>query len=336
MKQFLIKISYTVLPFLFLFYAIAVYYKFCILPHESGDLGRLGKITFGKDYVQAIESHYLTDIMVDNFNGEICNTYDIITIGDSFSQQGVSGYQNYLAHYQNERILNIECLKGKGPEQTALILLNSGFFTLFPPKIVIVESVERAFVNRLLSLNFSTQYSIDEILKQYQKNTIIDDKKDLLYETINYLRICLNYNNSVRKVKLAQSLFSVYNSDLYFLKDDLLRTNINDDDLNIIYKAIDSMNQQFTSKGIEVIYIIAADKYDVYTPFIAERTYPINKTLNYFNLPDSSYIINTKLLLQPLVKNEIRDVYLANDTHWSYIASKTLAEKLMQMINSKN
>ncbi|KAA6347706.1 hypothetical protein EZS27_004796, partial [termite gut metagenome] len=214
-------------------------------------------------------------------------------------------------------------------------LFNSGFFTLFSPKIVIVESAERDFVNRLLSLNFSTKYSIDEILKQYRKNTIINDKKDLLYETINYLRICLNYNNPVRKVKLNQPLFSVYNDDLYFYKGDLSRTNTNDD-LNIIYKTIDFMNQQFSSKGIQFIYIVAVDKYNVYTPFISKNPYPINKQLDYFNFGDSLYIINTKLLLQPLVKNGIKDVYFANDTHWSYIASKALAEKLIQIIKSKN
>ncbi|KAA6319735.1 hypothetical protein EZS27_030402 [termite gut metagenome] len=336
MKRFLIKISYTVLPFLLPFCIIGIFYNFCISPNESGDLGRLGKIAFGKDYVQAIESNYLTDIMVDNFNGEICNNYDIITIGDSFSQQGVFGYQNYLAHYKNERILNIQCFRGMGPEQTALILFNSGFFTLFSPKVVIVTSCERNIVNRLLPLKFSTQYLRDEILKQYQKKRVINDEKDFVHETINYLRLCLNYNNPVRRVKLNQPLFSVYKNELYFYKDDLLRTDINGDELNIIYENISSMNQQFTSNGIQFFYIITPDKYDLYTPFIIDNPYPINKTLDYFNFPDSSYIINTKLFLQPLIKNGIKDVYMVNDTHWSYIASKALAEKLTQMINFKN
>jgi hypothetical protein len=339
MKQFLIKISYTVLPLLLFFYAVAAIYKFEIKPRESGDLGRIGKIPFGKEYDLMLEQHHLKNLMVDDFGGEEIQsgTYDIITIGDSFSGRGVSGYQNYLAHLRNKRILNIKDMNDT-PEQCAVMLMNNGFLERLSPKWVIVESVEREFADRLLSLNLSGNFPLGDMLARYEADTVkpVADKQPLLYETLNFIRLYLQYNSPVKRTKLTDSLFSVRDDRLFFYKYDLQRTNIGDNESDTIHETIDAMKQKLSSKGVKFIYVVAANKYDVYESFIENNPYPINHTLDHFRaLESTAYFINTKALLQPLLKAGVKDVYLANDSHWSYIASETLAGKIRQIMDEE-
>ena len=314
-------------------------YKFRISSNETGDLGRVGKIGFGHDYGQMFTQHYLTDNLVDDYKGEGDQKYDVITFGDSFSQRGIYGYQNYLAHIRNERVLNVKVLKKYGPEQTALIFLNSGLLANLSPKVVIVEIVERHFIAGLLALNINERLNISDIQKYYQQESMPNVRQvakipsNNLYETLNWIRLSTGFKSPVKKVQLRDTLFNVFGDKLYFFRDDLKRTQVSESEKKIVFPAIDSLKQKFEENGIQFIYVVAADKYDVYEPFIVNNPYPRNKTLDSFkHLDTTTYFINTKRLLQPAIEKGMKDVYLANDTHWSYIAYELLAHKIASLI----
>ena len=83
-----------------------------------------------------------------------------------------------------------------------------------------------------------------------------------------------------------------------------------------------------------MIFLIAADKYDVYRPFMADNSLPIDITTDALSNIFDVCVINTKWMLQEMVRNGEKDVYMVNDTHWSYKASEAVAKKLASTIDS--
>ena len=87
-------------------------------------------------------------------------------------------------------------------------------------------------------------------------------------------------------------------------------------------------------KGVRLLVMIAADKYDIYQNHIVDNPFPV-KTNN----EDIERIIGrrtslllTKRCLLPFIDKEEKDIYMFNDTHWSYKASKIIADELYQRI----
>ena len=73
------------------------------------------------------------------------------------------------------------------------------------------------------------------------------------------------------------------------------------------------------------MYLIVGDKYDVYEPFIIDK-HPHNPTLD--NCPEEPWVINTKPMLQENARKGVKDIFRINDTHWSPIGAKLVADYL--------
>lgn len=336
MRRFLIKISYTILPLWLVFVCAGLVYKYHIYPNLSGDLGRLGKLAFGHEYKQALDSNLLKECWVDDFNGRWTKGYKIVTIGDSFSQQGKAGYQNYLGFLLKSKVLNIRPAEGVFPEQLALSLLRTGRLKEMSPQVVVVETVERHWVKSLFALDFTGCPAAAEAGKQIyrKKHTAVPKSADCLYETIYWMRLRLGIDDPVKKLELNRDLFSNFDDDLYFYFADLQRTSMKKKERKKVYAVLDSLKQEFRQQGIHFVYVVAADKYDVYQPFVKDNIYPSSTQLD--SLPDvytPSYFINTVKILRPLVQRGVKDVYLATDSHWSYIASEAVAWEIASLLH---
>lgn len=331
MRRFLIKISYTVLPLWLVLFCAGLVYKFRVEPNLSGDLGRLGKFAFGHEYKQALDSNLLKECWVDDFNGKPAKGYRVITIGDSFSQQGKAGYQNYLGYFLKCRVLNIRPGDGVSPERLALTLLRTGWLREMSPGVVVVETVERHWVENLFALDFSGYPSEAAARKLIyrKKQADIPKSADCLYETVYWMRLRLKIDDPVKKVELNRELFSHFDDELYFYYADLQRTSMRKKEKEKVYAVLDSLEQEFRQQGIQLVYTVAADKYDVYQPFVKDNTYPACNQLD--SLPGArtpSYLVNTAKILRPLVRKGVKDVYIATDSHWSYIASEAVAGEI--------
>lgn len=149
LRKFIVKVAVGTSPVI-LFALACVYYNVFVHPEISGDLGALAKIPLGWEYNDRMNEPRFADCKVRHF-GEDSVAGRIFTIGDSFSQQGINGYQNFLGHQLDEIISNYPVLSSDRPEDIAIGLLNSGFFDHRPQiEWVIVESVERELTQRLL------------------------------------------------------------------------------------------------------------------------------------------------------------------------------------------
>ena len=100
MKKFLIKLSYTVLPVFVILLGLITYVSLCVVPKATGDLGHLALIEMDDEYGKSFVSRgmkvmaYTTVNTTDELKAIHVN---VLTVGDSFSQLGVDGYQNYMA-----------------------------------------------------------------------------------------------------------------------------------------------------------------------------------------------------------------------------------------------
>jgi len=336
MKRFIIKTLFYFIPFI----CILGYYKFIIRPNISGDIGALGQISFSKSYNEYLEQNYLTDnlakdtLIVSYEKFYPSKTPKIFTIGSSFSQKKIYGYQNYLAHILNDSIINIE--RNGSNFETTISLLNSGFIDSSNCKLFILEQVDRGLIWSLDKIDFKMQYKLPQKNEnQTEKDTNEDSE---LYGFASWIRLRLGYDNPISNYDLKQDCFThnhfshklfCYHEDIYF--DQTKPADIEKAKENLIL-----LNNKFAEKGIKLIFLIAADKYDVYRPFMTNESLPIDTTTDGLSNLSNIHIINTKPILQEMVRNGEKDVYMVNDTHWSYKASEAVAEKIADEINALN
>lgn len=337
MKRFLTKfiIVFVLLNGYLSWYAIKIY------PNLSGDIGILGQIPFGSEYTSRMDSIYpctsrhVKNIYYDEINET--ESQPIFTIGDSFSAQDTLGYQQFIGESWNKTIYNI-----LHPDNTAeelfCQLLNSA--KIPEGSIVIVESVERSMIKRLNEVDIESTLPNTPITKLPEGKT--DGKMNLLSGAAAKLRLALGYKKPVVQYSTTEDLFShptihnqlfLFNStwDSYdFEKDgDLLFQSIQDKSFLKAYENLAKMKQLADSKNIKFLYLIVGDKYEVYDPFIKEK-HPRNPTLD--NCPEELWVINTKPLLQEKALHGTKDIFRINDTHWSPIGAKIVANELEKRI----
>ena len=88
-------------------------------------------------------------------------------------------------------------------------------------------------------------------------------------------------------------------------------------------------------KHIQLFYVIAADKYDVYQDFAIDNPYPRKTLLDSFSQFESNpYFVNTRPLLYTKAKEGVVDLYYADDTHWSPVGAKIVAEEIARRMDS--
>jgi hypothetical protein len=330
MKRFTLKFLIVLIPL----YLVVFYYVFYVVPNISGDLGYLGKIPFGKEYMITPKTNVLKYFHVNTFCNSNLNThFQIATSGDSFSQQEICGYQNYLSNFENRNILNFKRNDDSNlsPEQISLNHLIAGDFRRLKIKIIIVESVERSFIYSLNNLKFDSIVSEPKIPLEKVK------KSSWLEKVSEWIRLSIfdGDDNFVKKVNLNNYYFDDIKrgNKLYFYKDDLLFTDVTVNEIKQAKVNLIILKRLFESAGIKFIYLVPADKYNVYQSFAFNNPYPENRIMEHFkDFEKTEFFINTNNLLIPMVKNGIKDVYLMNDSHWSYKGSEAVAKELHRRI----
>ncbi len=320
---------------------------FTILPYQTGGFGHNG-IAFGPYDTLFHPVDYCFVENIDNF--DTLKNAEIITIGDSFSQGGVMGYQNYLGHSINHTISNFR-IKNARSENTAYTLLQK---KMIPKcKILIIESVERAFIQSL-----SNEFIIIDDIKQkpiitkHQTNLknyfnkedieikqfIFDFKqlasfyKNKISLTKNYIELIMN-DSMFTSHKYSRALFCLY--DKIHWDGDICFTSYNTGNYQRAQDNLNILLNLAKEQGITLIYLIPADKYDLYYDYIVNNPYPLNPTFDYFKQYDTTMFVNTKALLLPYIRKGIKDIYRVNDTHWSIIAAKIVGEHLGKIVKDK-
>ena len=320
---------------------------------NKGDLIRVGYVMnfgnyrsiFSEDFKQ---KHYYTQVA--NANLDTPKKYTILTIGDSFTAGKGFGYKNHLAQKPNISVLHLDSFLFKNPIQTAYGIVNGDLLNTIKVDYVILQSVERDIIYRSENLDINKKINI-EIIKKLAinyKNRKIDSTKINKFSANRMIKFPIRnigyffddnaFYSETYQVKTKEKLFSGKTNNLLFLTTDLINVKKNNN-VNAISKLNDVFNdlsKRFSLRGIKLIVMPSADKFDFYYDNIVENNkYKKPLFFDYFDtLPKNYFYINSKKVLKPYLKNK-KDLYFYDDTHWSPISDKIIANELYKIINNK-
>lgn len=287
----------------------------------TGDLGRINQIVFSKEY--RLQDKFL-EVPIPKV--EWCDTScfgeaDIIFFGDSYTRLI---YPNILTEITKKKSAKFIAENIQSPEETFVALCNMG---VKMPQVVVLECGERGVVFNLCELDFSStktpipSFETDEVEKQTDFSTFYKNK--------------LINNHAVLHVSLRDSLFTCprKEKDLYFYYRDLRFPDENQ--IQTALSKLDSLFMFARERNICLFYVVAADKYDVYQEFAIDNESPKKDILDRFvEFEADSYYVNTKHVLLESARQGTKDLYYADDTHWSPIGAKIVAEEIAKRMDS--
>ena len=346
MKRFIFKTSFFVVPFSIMYFISLLFYT----DSENPDLLRLG-------YIPNLNKNYYNKFLFDKnkesdkLSKHSKKKYKILTIGDSFSEQLFS-YKNILA--KDFSILHVDRFISKNQIQALINLTNGDFFDNINVEYVILQHVERYIIDNVQNIKLDKRLDCSEIdsliqdftRKQLVENTDVEkyklfSKTTLKFPLYHFPRFFFqkNYlsNGEVFNVEMnSNSFFSNNSNKLIFYNYDLASTIVNNDKKNVnrLNRIFNLISRKLSKRNIKLIILPSPDKYDFYYDYIIENK-NFRKPL-FFDLMKNSkkeYIyIDSKEILKSYVKSK-PDLYFYDDTHWSPVASKIIADEIIDVVN---
>ncbi len=345
MKKFLIKSGFFILPFIIIFLLNTFVYN-----REEGDLVRLGYLYYNPSPKSLINNKYNLPkhyTLLSEIDLTIKNKFDVITIGDSFSELGNLGYKNFIGS-KGLSVLHIDAfITGHNPIQTLIQLIKSDFFNFVSADYVVLQSVERYFNKRTSEIDFGGIIRIEDIKYQIDNRdeTESNDKLPFFSEAtlkIPFANILYFFNSKIEYTPIFKyktnhnNLFSNSPNQLLLYEEDIYNLENKNDSTNIFksIKVIEGINDSLTKHNINLIMLVSPDKYDIYYPFIEEREkltkpqfFEIYEKIrkNYLN-------VNAFQILSKKAKSE-KDIYFYDDTHWSPKSAEIIADEIYKIVN---
>ena len=339
MKKFLLKLSYTVLPVFMLLFGLVLYITLYISPRaDTGDLGNLALIPFWAEYGQMIQKHEKKEVLFTKVN----RTKDlrkihvnVLTVGDSFSQQENAGYQNYMPE-QGLTVANCKRSLYDNPIQYAYNIMDWGVVDSTNIDVMVVEVGERDFAGRIENFRVNkVEVPEPEILpnsgtKRNNSNewSLLRARDFILYRFAN--------RSPVYVVDLKKDFFdSKEPRKLYFYYADIKNGLTIDKSIRPKVKDVfNLLSKKARERGFALVLMLPVDKYDLYQDYIIDNPYDtkrINEDVREL-LGDVPEVMLCKYCLKPLIDKGEKDVFLFDNSHWSYKASKVVGIELSRRV----
>lgn len=344
MNKFLKNLGFFLSPFIIVIVIGA--FKFS---RTGGDLNRLGKIPYPKDYREQFKNEFDRINEWTNYSEldqDTITVFNIFIIGDSFSNINENSYQNYLVD-NDLSVLNFDSynfeIQNYNPIQFLNNFVDSNIIDNFKIDFIILQMVERMFIDNIKGAEREITYDIAN-LNDLVKDQKFIKKKNNFFKLGDIIQYCRNgilyefndhaFRSSVYKVELTTPLFSANDYQLTFLEDDISYIySLNDDLIEEINNSLNQLNKSLNEKGTRLIVLAAVDKYDLYFDYIKSNRHKKNPFFEIMSKVKKDYIfIDTKRLFQKYLDEGIKDIYFADDTHWSPKGAKIVAEELIDII----
>lgn len=271
--------------------------------------------------------------------------FTVLTIGDSFSELDGCGYKNYLAQNKGISVLHINRSISDNQIQTLYSLLNGDLFDRYHFQFVILENIERHITeniegfdpNRTLTYSEMMEMNKDRKTSPAVAYPFLSDRvlKFPYYAVQYFVHPTFFFNEKVYKTALSKPVFSVGSTTLLFYHKDFtcLQRNNNIENVQALNKVLNDLNERLKQKGIQLIFLPAPDKYDLYYDYIIDQSlFARPLFFEHFDKMDKQYIcIDSKKILSEAVKKR-KDIYYYDDTHWSPWAAQLMATAIQQHI----
>lgn len=340
------------------FHAI-IYFTYVekVFPKYPYIIGDLGRMSYAVDLVDLRENKVDLNKKHIESKDYLNEKIDFLTIGDSFSNGKGGGlnnyYQDYIATNYNKNVFNIAHFKdAKNYIETISRLSNSGELERMGVKYVLIESAQRFAVQRfgISDLDFSKnditifKNQIDNNLNQVSikkksEHTINDNigvinnlnLNALIYNLRFKLKSYGKINSEIYREKMDKNLFSTKIGDeILFLNEDVEHLKFETKkNIELLNKNFNTLAKALAQKDIKLIFMLAVDKYNLYSPYIISNSYPKSILFEYLDtLPKDYIFINTKKILSEQHKKGEKDIFYVDDTHWSHKASYEIVNDL--------
>ena len=349
MRKFLIKISYTVLPMWLILVGMATY--LWAINDNSGDLMRLGMINIGAEYTDSMRETALPEIYPIGENDESRlrqMNCDVLIIGDSFSHGGGIGrrgdYVNYIQHDGGRKVTVLyPDFSTENPLQTAYDLLNLGLIDSTNVKNLVMQEGERYLVDRHNVFKTTNTEIFSPLTATAGAATggngggADPSTTGPLLRVKDFVFYRLLGADPIYKKRLDRDMFTCDEpSKLYFFFEDVeMGFNVTAQQQQAVINGFDALIAKAQEKGVNLVILIACDKYDLYQDFIVDNTYP-RKTLaddvEQWTAPQREHFVYAKPLLLPRIQQGVKDVFLFNDTHWSPASSRVIAADIIKKL----
>lgn len=272
---------------------------------------------------------------------------DVLTLGDSFSIGGGGGlnsyYQDYITTYCNLSVMNMDRLpKVEDYMENIIIWVNSGLFDRVKPKVIILESIERlALVRFSHDMNWEQNTSLPIIYSAMKEQTQDGYPEVSMVNTGNYKYFIYNlmyqfssnaFNHSdTYRYELDKPMFTAKaNQTLLSYDQDITSLGlITDENVQKMNDNLNHLAEILAKKGIRLIFMPVVDKYDLYNEHIINKPAGVNHFFDLLSpLAKKYYFVNTKSELKELIDHDVKDVFHADDSHWTHKASKKVMESI--------
>lgn len=319
-------------------------------PYYNGGLDRLGYVFGSKHYRKPETTLPLRHIEGAEYRG---GPIDVLTIGDSFSNDRDNGrdplYQDWIASLHELTVMNIQPLKHRDKLTTLAILLNSGYIDTVRPRFIVLETVERYCVSEYAKpLDLAQKLPLAEIEEFYRSAEYrFSPPKVFFLNSGNFKFIFYSmlyrfsdhaFFSPVTVRNLSKPFFSARNGDtLLVISEDMKSIPLaTQDRIRTLNANINMLAKRFREKGITLYFMPAADKYTMYSSYILDNPYPESVFFELLRTEPREYVlVDTKALLQELIEKGEKDVYYSDDTHWSWKASRKIAESMRFNVPSR-
>lgn len=314
--------------------------------YEGGDLARLGLVSGVKKVRHTYDDLTARHVEMSDYHG---GRVDIITIGDSFSVGGGEGrnkyYQDYIASINGMTVLNIPTYKFDNmvfnamPVATLAALYHGGWLDRIKPRYVLIESVERYSIPRLVThFDLNVRVKPQELERYYRTTrlggSINQDVTFINEANFKFLYYSLMYHFSehafrrlVVKTRLTKPMFSGKQGDMLLVHCDDIQQSPLATALNI-RSANDNLNalaRMLRSKGITLIFMPVVDKLNLYRPYLKNDGYPRSIFFEELRkLPKEYLFVDTKAILSKAIDEGELDLFHQDDTHWTWKASQRI------------
>lgn len=304
-----------------------------------GDLGRLSYLV--DSFVPKKSEQNLPKKHID-FNDY--DDVDILTIGDSFSNGGGGGinnyYQDYIASNQNLNVMNLQPFS-EGLIETIIMLNNNGTLKKMKPKAIILQAVERTVILKLAKdIQWEIELNNDIIRRNLSQRYVKSKPNPFFINNINYNSLLYNifykyddnaYFSKTYIADISIDLFTSVRQDrLLFYNEDIQNIPLsNEESIDKLNENLNKLQKILNKLNIKLYFMPVVDKYNLYSKYIIDNKYEKSSFFELLRSRHKDYIlIDTKSILRKLTDSGVKDIYYSDDTHWSSKASKEIFQNI--------
>jgi hypothetical protein len=346
MRKFILNTLVFVVPF----FGLYVFNLFNYSQRGAeGDLARMGYFYANPSPRSVIDSQHVIPkeyLLLSEVGFASNQKFDVMTIGDSFTEQDNLGYKNYLAA-TGASVLHVDrFISGSNPIQTLVSLMNSGFFDLIQPEFVVLQSIERDLNDRTQTIDFDERLDLAILSNEVKQHKRATPNYDLQFFSDATLKMPLNnfqfsytdkpiFSNTHQVKTNRTDLFSNSPDKLLFYKSDLRKMGAKNDSLKTLnsVKVLGELSALLSNINIELIVLISPDKYDLYYPYIADKSSFGTPTFfaTYDKAPKAYYNVDAYRVFSEKMGVE-KDIYYYDDTHWSPVGGKIVVDEILEIM----